>query len=58
MNDEVIEMGLCEVSHIFLRPNVLYRFVILPNCKECARLGSAYDNTENVKESVDNQGEE
>ena len=34
----VIEMGLCEVQHIMLRPNQLYRFVVMPDCEKCKAL--------------------
>ena len=34
----VIEMGLCEVEHIMLRPNQLYRFVVMPDCEKCKAL--------------------
>jgi hypothetical protein len=41
-DNKVIEMGLCEVEHIMLRPNVLYRFVIMPDCPRCKELASVY----------------
>jgi hypothetical protein len=44
--ETVIEMGLCEVDHIMLRPNRLYRFVVMPNCKKCEELASAYPEGE------------
>lgn len=34
----ICEMGLCEVGHIFLKPNQLYRFVVIEGCKKCAAL--------------------
>jgi hypothetical protein len=36
----IIEMALCEVNHVFLKANQLYRFVVMPNCKECAALAA------------------
>lgn len=33
---EVITMALCEVPHLMLRPNQLYRFVAMPGCAACA----------------------
>lgn len=42
---EVIEMGLCEVEHTMMRPNRLYRFVVLPNCEKCQKLADVYKNT-------------
>jgi hypothetical protein len=40
---EVFEMGLCEVYHIILRKNQLYRFVILGDCEKCKEIASHYD---------------
>ena len=34
----VMEIPLCEINHIFLKPNELYRFVVIPGCKACERL--------------------
>jgi hypothetical protein len=34
----VIEMGLCEVEHVMLRPNQLYRFIVMPGCDKCKAL--------------------
>jgi hypothetical protein len=34
---EVIELALCEPPHLFLRPDVLYRFVVMEGCPDCAR---------------------
>lgn len=42
-DDNVIEMGLCEVEHVMLRPNVLYRFVVMPDCSRCKELAAAYE---------------
>jgi len=35
---EVIEMNICEVEHIVLRANKLYRFLIDPNCEKCKKM--------------------
>jgi len=35
---EPIELGLCEVEHIMLRPNQLYRFIVMPGCEKCKAL--------------------
>lgn len=40
--DDVVEMGICEVPHIMLRPDQLYRFVVMPGCKKCAEAASPY----------------
>ena len=34
----VIEMGLCEVAHVMLRTNQLYRFIAMPGCDKCKSL--------------------
>lgn len=39
---EPVEMGLCEVKHTYLRPNVLYIFRELEGCEECKRLAQIY----------------
>jgi len=33
--ESVTVMGLCKVEHVFLRPNQLYRFVVMPGCDKC-----------------------
>lgn len=33
--EHVIEMRLCEYQHLFLHPDILYRFTVDPDCKEC-----------------------
>lgn len=40
---EVIEMALCETEHLGLRPNVLYRFSVRPECRRCAEMAAAYE---------------
>ena len=46
--EKIVEMALCEVDHISLRPNSLYRFIVMPDCEACARL-DIYD-----KKDLDN----
>jgi hypothetical protein len=41
-DSEVIEMGLCEVPHIGLRPDQLYRFVVMPDCQKCEDAAAPY----------------
>lgn len=36
--NKIIELGMCEKDHLYLRANQLYRFIVMPNCKECERL--------------------
>lgn len=33
--EDVIELCLCEVPHLCLRPDRLYRFVKAPGCAKC-----------------------
>ena len=39
---KVIEMALCEVPHLILHPNQLYRFVEVPGCEMCATEAAPY----------------
>lgn len=39
---EVIEMALCEVGRLMLRPDVLYRFTVRDGCKACADAAAPY----------------
>lgn len=39
---DIVEVALCEVSRILLRPDQLYRFVVMDNCSECAHLAAIY----------------
>lgn len=32
---EIIEMRLCEASHVVLHPDRLYRFSVAPGCRSC-----------------------
>lgn len=40
--EKVVEIALCEVDWIFLRPNQLYRFVPIPGCELCHGLAAQY----------------
>ncbi len=44
---EPIELGLCEVEHIFLKPNQLYVFVVIPDCEKCAQLAKEAEGAHN-----------
>jgi hypothetical protein len=35
LEGNVIELGLCEYQHLHLRPNQLYRFIVMPECSKC-----------------------
>lgn len=35
---EVMVLALCESVHLFLKPNVLYRFEVVDGCAACLRL--------------------
>lgn len=35
---EVTELSLCEQDRLVLKPDQLYRFVVMPNCKRCIDL--------------------
>jgi len=39
---DVIEMGLCEAEHVFLRPGRTYRFISMPGCARCRELADIY----------------
>lgn len=42
--DVLVEMALCETTRVFLKPNILYRFIVYPNCEACAKTAAAiYD---------------
>lgn len=38
MTDEIMVLALCESTHLFLKPNVLYRFEVVDGCAACLRL--------------------
>lgn len=38
------EMRICEINHLFLRPDVAYIFTVDPNCKACVKYAGAYAN--------------
>jgi hypothetical protein len=41
----VIEMGLCEIPHLFLHPGQLYKFVVMPDCPACAKAAAQSNGT-------------
>lgn len=54
MENEITILSLCEANYLFLKPDVLYKFEVSPNCKECNELAKkAEGKIEN--EGVDNQ---
>ena len=42
MNDEIVEIALCEYSKIILKEDQLYKFIAVPDCEECKRLQEVY----------------
>jgi hypothetical protein len=48
----VTVMGLCEVEHVFLRPNQLYRFVVMPGCDKCKALDVYSPNKELTEQPI------
>ena len=43
-DEEIVEMALCEVPYIFLRPNQLYKFIVMPNCEKCSAAAKPYED--------------
>jgi hypothetical protein len=43
----VTYMRLCEVPHLFLRPDRLYYFTVDPNCPACVAAAKPYENEKN-----------
>jgi hypothetical protein len=41
--DAVCEMRICEVRHLILRKDRLYRFTVDPNCEKCRETAMAYE---------------
>lgn len=39
-----VEIAVCEIAHLILTPGQLYRFHIMPDCKECAAYFGAPSN--------------
>ena len=37
-DERVIRMYLCEVQHVFLKPDRLYKFEVDMDCENCKRL--------------------
>lgn len=40
LDASIIEMRICEYSHVFLKPNELYRFTVDRNCEACRNVSS------------------
>lgn len=40
--DDVMEMRLCEVKHVFIRPNKKYVFTVDPTCEACVAASRQY----------------
>lgn len=38
---DVLEMRLCEVTHLILRPNQKYIFTVDPTCEGCVKAAAA-----------------
>ena len=38
MENEIYTLNLCEANYLFLKPDVLYKFEVNPNCKDCKEL--------------------
>jgi hypothetical protein len=36
----VVEMGMCEAPHVALKPNQLYRFVVMSSCDMCKKIAA------------------
>jgi hypothetical protein len=45
--EPIITMALCEQNKVFLRPNILYRFVIMADCGDCAIQAACYTKDTN-----------
>lgn len=35
-----VDLALCEQEHLILRPDILYRFIVHPNCERCNELAT------------------
>lgn len=46
-DEEVVEMSLCEVPHIMLRPDQLYRFAVMSDCQKCKDATEPYRTNTN-----------
>ena len=46
--EKVVTMALCEVLHVCLRPNQLYKFVVMPGCDACKEADAYLGENEEV----------
>lgn len=42
LQDEIVELMLCETERLALKPDVIYRFKVDQNCESCCRLAAVY----------------
>lgn len=42
LDEEVQDLALCESRHLIFKPNLLYRFNVIPGCKACAALEAVF----------------
>jgi hypothetical protein len=40
--EKITKMRICEVPHIFLQPDILYRFTVDPDCDNCQSAVAPY----------------
>jgi len=40
-DDTVVEMRICEIQHLFLKPNQKYVFTVDPTCESCVKAAAA-----------------
>ncbi len=41
VSDQVVEMRICEIQHLFLKPNQKYVFTVDETCEGCVRAAAA-----------------
>jgi hypothetical protein len=55
-NDEVVEMALCEIAWLILRPGQLYRFIAYPGCADCEAYLDALANIDDLDDADSGRG--
>lgn len=40
-DETVVEMRICEIPHLFLKPNQKYVFTVDPKCESCVKAAAA-----------------
>ena len=40
----VVKLAYCEFEHLYLRPNTLYKFIIIDGCESCAAKFKEYED--------------